>query len=145
MDGTVRMGGHDVIVVVIKDDDVAAVVVGLDVEVEATCVVCKSLTGPRGLELRAVLVGREGEGIFFMGNQNRDKTKQVAGKARPGQIYGSGLKSPNKKQCSTYKHRQTTHKQPSSMADNYNTVSRQKAFYCAVKIHCVYSGQWKDA
>ena len=97
MDGTVRMGGHDVIVVVIKDDDVAAVVVGLDVEVESTFAVCKSLTGPRGLELRAVLVGREGEGIFFMGNQNRDKTKQAAGKARPGQIYGSGLKSPNKK------------------------------------------------
>lgn len=82
---------------------------------------------------------------FSMGNQNRDKTKQAAGKARPGQIYWSGLKSPNKKQCSTYKHRQTTHKQPSSMADNYNVVSRQKAFYCAVKIHCVYSGQWKDA
>lgn len=79
-----------------------------------------------------------------MENQNRYKTKQAVGKARPGQIYGSGLKSPNK-QYSTYKHRQTTHKQPSSVAVKYNSVSRQKAFYCAVKIHCVYSGQWKDA
>lgn len=59
MDATVRMDGDDVIVVVVKDDDVVAVVVGLDVEVEATCAVCKSLTGPRGLELRAVLLGRE--------------------------------------------------------------------------------------
>lgn len=137
MDGTVRMGRHDVIVVVIKDDDVVVVVVGLDVEVEATCAVCKSLRGPRGLKLYAVLVGREGEGIFLW-ETNTDKTKQSAGKARPGQIYGSGLKSPNEKQDSTYKHRQTTHKQHSSMADNYNAVSRQKAFYCAVKIHCVF-------
>lgn len=80
-----------------------------------------------------------------MGNQNRDKTKQAVGKAKPGQIYGSGLKSPNKKQYSTYKHRQTTHKQHGSLADNYNTVWQQKAFYCALKVHCVYSGQWKHA
>lgn len=51
-----------------------AVVVRLDVEVEATSAVCKSLTGPRGLELRAVLVGREGEGIFLW--KTKTGTKQ---------------------------------------------------------------------
>ena len=89
MDGTVRMGGHDVIVVVIKDDDVAAVVVGLDVEVEATFAVCKSLTGPRGLELRAVLVGREGEGIFLW--ETKTETKQNRQQAKQGQARSIGV------------------------------------------------------
>ena len=88
MDGTVRMGGHDVIVV-IKDDDVAAVVVGLDVEVEATFAVCKSLTGPRGLELRAVLVGREGEGIFLW--ETKTETKQNRQQAKQGQARSMGV------------------------------------------------------
>lgn len=83
MDGTVRMGRHDVIVVVIKDDDVVVVVVGLDVEVEATCAVCKSLTGPRGLKLYAVLVGREGEGIFLW--ETKTETKQNSQQAKQGQ------------------------------------------------------------
>lgn len=89
MDGTVCMGGHDVIVVVIKDDDVAAVVVGLDVEVEATFAVCKSLTGPRGLELRAVLVGREGEGIFLW--ETKTETKQNRQQAKQGQARSMGV------------------------------------------------------
>ena len=76
-------------VVVIKDDDVVAVVVGLDVAAEATCAVCKSLTGPRGLELRAVLVGREGEGIFLW--ETKTETKQNRQQAKQGQARSMGV------------------------------------------------------
>ena len=72
MDGTVRMGGDDVVAVVVADDDVVAVVVGLDAEVETTVAERTRLTGVRGAELRAVLLGREGRGIVLVKRQEGD-------------------------------------------------------------------------
>ena len=73
MDGTVRMGGDDVVAVVVADDDVVAVVVGLDAEVETTVAERTRLTGGiRGAELRAVLLGREGRGIVLVKRQEGD-------------------------------------------------------------------------